>query len=209
MPAPTHRAADEVATLAGLYSQPVIINATLRIRSMFGALDERPARVAEVVPVIQRPNGRVLTMTKSSYPAEAYRLPSGGIHKGEPILDALLRESYEETGLSVSVQRFLAVIRYQVIVASGRTGRFTSYAFLVQGDGPIQPKDENEHISGFREVALSELWNLAALLENMKPNGDSDWSDWGRYRAVVHRVVAGILASDKPAEAQMTGGERA
>jgi NAD+ diphosphatase len=143
-------------------------------------------------------------MTKFSYPQEAYRLPSGGVHKGEPVLDALLRESYEETGLSVTVQRFLAIIRYQIIVASGRTGRFTSYAFLVQGDGPIEPKDENERISGFREVELSDLRGIADYLENMKPNDDSDWSDWGRYRSVVHRVVADILAPEKEAEQQMS-----
>jgi 8-oxo-dGTP pyrophosphatase MutT (NUDIX family) len=200
MPAPANPAADEIAAIAARYGQPVIVNSTLRIRSMFGALDERPARVAEVVPVIQRPGGKLLTMTKCSYPADAYRLPSGGIHKGEPIVDALLRETYEETGLKVSVERFLAIIRYQVIVASGRTGRFTSFAFLVQGSGPLDPKDENERIAGFREVAAGALWELAGFLENMKPDGDGDWSDWGRYRAVVHRVVAGILApEDEPA----------
>lgn len=206
MPAPDHRVADEISALSSLYGQPVIVNATLRIRSMFGALDERPARVAEVVPVIQRPNGRVLTMTKSSYPQEAYRLPSGGVHKGEPILDALMRESYEETGLSVAVQRFLAIVRYQIIIASGRTGRFTSYVFLVQGDGPIEPKDENERISGFREVEVSDLHGIAHFLDNMKPDGDSDWSDWGRYRSVVHRVVAGILAPEQQPAQQMSIG---
>jgi hypothetical protein len=37
MPAPTHRVADEISALSGLYGQPVIINETLRIKSMFGA----------------------------------------------------------------------------------------------------------------------------------------------------------------------------
>ena len=51
------------------------------------------------------------------------------------------------TGLSITVSRFLAIIRYQIIVTGGRTGRFTSYAFLVEGDGPIQPMDANERIA--------------------------------------------------------------
>jgi 8-oxo-dGTP pyrophosphatase MutT (NUDIX family) len=194
MPTPTQSTTNEISNLAHLYGQPVVVNETLRIRSMFGALDERPARVAEVVPVIRRPNGRVLTMIKSTYPVGAYRLPSGGIHKGESILDALLRETYEETGLTVTVRRFLAIVRYQVIVASGRTGRFTSYVFLVDGDGPVQPQDMNEHIADFREVDVAELRTMAESLHNLRTNGENDWNDWGRFRAVVHRVVADILA---------------
>jgi 8-oxo-dGTP pyrophosphatase MutT (NUDIX family) len=193
MPAPVHRVDTELNDLSLTYGQPVIVNETLRIKTMFGALDERPARVAEVVPVIQRPNGRLVTMTKTNYPLDAFRLPSGGIHKGEAILDALLRESYEETGLTVVVRRFLAIIRYQVIIAGGRTGRFTSFAFLVEGDGPLQPQDPNERIAGFREVAVTDLRPMAAFLQNLKTNDDNDWNDWGRYRSVVHRVVADVL----------------
>jgi 8-oxo-dGTP pyrophosphatase MutT (NUDIX family) len=194
MAAPQLRVDTEINDLAARFGQPAIVNETLRIKSMFGAIDERPARVAEVVPVIRRPNGRVLTMTKTNYPPDAYRLPSGGIHKGEPILTALLRETYEETGLTVDVQHFLAIVRYQVIVSNGRTGRFTSYAFLVNGDGPIEPHDENEHIAGFREVDPADLYGLAACLSGISANGENDWNDWGRFRAVVHRAVADILA---------------
>jgi 8-oxo-dGTP pyrophosphatase MutT (NUDIX family) len=193
---PVHRVNSEIESLAATYGAPVIASETLRIKTMFGALDERPARVAEVVPVIQRPNGRLLTMIKENYPADAYRLPSGGIHKGESILDALLRETYEETGLHVTVRRFLAIVRYQVIVATGRTGRFTSYAFLVEGDGALQPQDPNERIAGFREVAVSDLRPMAEMLRSLRTGGENDWSDWGKYRAVVHSVVADILAGN-------------
>jgi 8-oxo-dGTP pyrophosphatase MutT (NUDIX family) len=194
MAAPGHVVDAEITELTARFGQPAIVCETLRIKSMFGALDERPARVAEVVPVIRRPNGRLLTMTKANYPPDAYRLPSGGIHKGEPILTALLRETYEETGLTVEVRRFLAIVRYQVIVSNGRTGRFTSYAFLVDGDGPIQPHDENEHIAGFREVEPADLLGLANCLSDISASGENDWKDWGRFRAVVHRAVSSILA---------------
>ena len=201
MAAPAHRVDTEINDLAARFGPPTIVSETLRIKNMFGAIDERPARVAEVVPVIRRANGRLLTMTKTNYPPDAYRLPSGGIHKGESILAALLRETYEETGLTVDVRRFLAIVRYQVIVSNGRTGRFASYAFLVDGDGPIEPHDENEHIAGFREVEPTELHVLAATLSGISANGENNWNDWGRFRAVVHRAVAGILApADVPAD---------
>lgn len=194
MAVPIHRVNAEIKNLTEQYGEPVVVGETLRIKSMFGAIDERPARVAEVVPVIQRENGHVLAMIKDGYPAEAYRLPSGGIHKGEAILDALLRESYEETGLHVTVERFLAIVRYQVILPAGRTGRFTSYMFLVHGEGDIHPVDENEHIAGFREVDVTELRPMADVLHNIRAEGEIDWNDWGRFRSVVHRVAADILA---------------
>lgn len=198
--------AEEIAQLASAYGQPVTTSRTLRIKTMFGALDERPARVAEVVPVIQRADGRIVTMIKDNYPPSAYRLPSGGMHRGEPILDALLRESYEETGLHVTVKRFLAIVRYQVIVTTGRTGRFTSFVFLVQADGPLQPQDANERIAGFREVPLGELRAIADTLNSLKTNEANDWSDWGRFRSVVHSVVADVL-DPQPAAALQTANK--
>lgn len=193
MPTPVHKVQTEIASLAQTYGEPVIVNQTLRIKWLFGAIEERPARVAEVVSVIRRPNGKVLTMLKTSYPPGAYRLPSGGIHKGEPILDALLRESYEETGIVVTVRRFLAIIRYQIIAATGRTGRFTSYAFLVDGEGPVQPMDPNEHIAEFREVELGDLRAIGDFLFNLRTADENDWNDWGRFRSVAHTVVADLL----------------
>ena len=202
MPAPVHQIHAELETLSLTYGQPLIVNETVRIKAMFGALDERPARVAEVVPVIRRPNGRVLAMIKENYPNGAYRLPSGGIHKGEPVLDALLRETYEETGLTVTVRRFLAIVRYQVVVSTGRTGRFSSYCFLVDGDGPVVPQDANEHIADFREVELAELPAMASMLYNLRADGENDWTDWGRFRSVVHRVVGDILLPGEPAHSE-------
>ncbi len=188
-----HRSA-ELDRLAHLYGSPVAISQTLRLKRIFGAVNERPVRVAEVVPVIKRPSGGLIVITKDGYPAGAYRLPSGEMRQGEGILDALLRETYEETGLHVSVERFLAVIRYQLIAATGRTGRFASYVFLVRGDGPIQPVDLKEQITGFREIQPADLKAMADLLANLSDGDDYQWSDWGRFRSVVHRVVADVLA---------------
>ena len=57
---------------------------------------------SEVIMVLPRPNGRVLTLTKSFYPTGTYNLPSGGIQPGETPEQAFLREVAEETGLHVS-----------------------------------------------------------------------------------------------------------
>ncbi len=66
----------------------------------------RRKREAEVVPVIRRRNGLYLVHTKAFYPQGVYRLLTGGIKPGEPLLDALAREAQEETSLTLRIERF-------------------------------------------------------------------------------------------------------
>jgi 8-oxo-dGTP pyrophosphatase MutT (NUDIX family) len=53
-----------------------------------------PSRFAEVCMVVRRPTGDVLLSIKTFYPRGAYRLPTGGIDRDEPILDAVVRETH-------------------------------------------------------------------------------------------------------------------
>src|SRR5437867_8364755 len=69
-------------------------------------------RFGEVCMVIRRRGGGLLLSIKTFYPRGAFRLPTGGIHHGEGVFDALIREAHEETGLVTTVERFLARIAY-------------------------------------------------------------------------------------------------
>jgi len=191
---PTHeKLRSELDALAGRYGRPLIVQEKLQVQRLFGAIAERPQRVAEVVPVIRRPGGRVLTITKAFYPPGTYRLPSGGVRRGERILHGLLRETYEETGLNATVRRFLAVITYHLATAAGERERFRSFVFLLDGEGPLRPMDAKEQITDFREVEVGELRRIAAHLNALSDTDAGTWRDWGRFRAVVHRVVADML----------------
>ena len=149
----------------------------------------RRDRDAEVVILVRRRNGRFLVHTKAFYPQGVYRLPSGGIEPGEDILAALEREAYEETGLDLSIERFLGIIRYH-FVRRGRVVPFVSYIFgLVEVGGTLGAIDSEEAIVGYREVTLSEIVDLADQLESLSP----DWLAWGRFRAAAHRFVVEIL----------------
>ena len=180
----------------------------LRVASLFSAVQARPERVAEVVFVIRRPNGRLLLQTKAFYPPGAYRLPSGSITAGEPVLAALWREVAEETSLQVTMLRFLAVISYAIITPesdpAGPLARtFTSYVFLLQETGgELCTADEDERVVGFREIEAWELPGVADRLEALAASADPglrSWGDWGRFRAVAHRVVWEILRTgEKP-----------
>jgi 8-oxo-dGTP diphosphatase len=143
-------------------------------------------RRGEVVLVIRRPNGRVLLHTKGFYPPGVYRLPSGGVRWGEEVLSAVHRETREETGLDVEVERFLGFIEYEFRHA-GQVLPFVSYIFVIREiGGQLAPQDVDEEITAFREVPPEELEEVAWELEAL----GGEWRDWGRFRALAHRLVS-------------------
>lgn len=190
----TDEARRELATLAERYGTPRLV--TAHIRDAFFDPIKRPDRFGEVCMVVRRPNGKVLLTTKDFYPRGAFRLPTGGIAHGEGVLDALLRETREETGLDTEVRRFLAWIDYE---GSGE-GRvvFHTFAFLLEETGgTLGSHDPHERIAAYREADPGELPAVAdaldAIASELSRDIEGDWADWGRFRAVVHRAVAEAL----------------
>jgi len=154
-----------------------------------------PARFGEVCMVVRRPSGTLLLSTKTFYPPGAHRLPTGGIDAGEAILDAVLRETDEETGLTVELQRFLAAITY--LDGPGGPPIFHTFAFLLaERGGTLGPLDLHEQISEYIEIRSPELPAVADRLATLRDDAapGATWSAWGRFRSVVHRVVAEALA---------------
>ncbi len=146
-------------------------------------------RRAEVGMVIVNPMGQVLTHTKSFYPAGAFRIPTGGIGPDERVLDALRREVWEETGLEAEVQRLLAAIEYR-FTHGAREVRFATYLFLLRADGrEPRVQDTDEDIAKFGWTDVSGLLRIAEQLESLPDH----WNEWGRFRALAHRVAAEAL----------------
>lgn len=186
----------QVAHLAERYGAPLRVVADLEDGS-FSPLTKRD-RSGEVCMVLRRKNGHLLTASKQYYPDGIYRLLTGGVSHGELIETALLREVGEETGLSVVIRRFLAVIEYRAHGAPERV--FVTFVFLLdEVDGVLMPQDETEQITGFREVLPEELPALAEALERTPetyhPEVEGFWRSWGRFRAITHRVVYEILVA--------------
>jgi NAD+ diphosphatase len=195
----------DLAGLAATLGTPRRAAVTLRMHSLFSAVASRPERVAEVVFAILRPNGHLLLQTKAFYPPGAYRLPSGSIKAGEPVLSALRREVAEETSLQVTLSRFLAVVHYVIVTPEGDPAglppsTFISYIFLLQETGgELHTVDENEGVTGFREIEPAELPAVADQLEALADNpstGTPSWGDWGRFRAIAHRLVWELLHTE-------------
>jgi hypothetical protein len=101
-----------------------------------------------------------------------------------------------ETASHVQVQRLLGVLSYEFVHRGlGRTYSFATYCFLVQMPvgASLQPRDESESIGGWQWRSPEELTHVAAYLENIAALAPA-WGDWGRYRALSHRLLAEILA---------------
>jgi NAD+ diphosphatase len=199
----------EIADLAVHYGQPRRVAIELE-GALFSPLTLGD-RYGEVCMVVRRKSRRLITAKKTFYPAGAFRLLTGGVSHGESIAGALLREVAEETGLDVVVRRFLAVIEYRLEkirdwrvemnsdgaisnLQSPISTTFATFAFLLDEiDGTLHARDAGERIEAFRELEVTELPALAATLEQVPDTRDEEiegsWRDWGRFRAVAHRVI--------------------
>ena len=150
-----------------------------------------PKRRGEAVLAIQRPDGQTLLHTKRFYPEGVYRLPSGGVHPGEPVLSGVTREAKEETGLDVIVDRFLGTAEYEFCYEERRL-YFVSYVFLLRANDDLPVvQDPKEQITGFRYVTSPGIRAVAAQLRALS----TEWADWGRFRAPAHDLVADVLGA--------------
>lgn len=189
---------DELTELSQRYGQPLVEVVDLGTSNHFDPLNKTD-RYGEVCMVVRRKNGRLLTMKKTFYPPNAYRLLTGGIKHGEKIFDALLRETQEETSLEVSVERFLAAAAYKT-TNTGEEPTFYTFAFLLNElSGTLQVLDEDENVEGFREILPEDLLERAEFLDHIDHHHSNaingEWGDWGHFRSVMHRLVWQALSS--------------
>jgi 8-oxo-dGTP pyrophosphatase MutT (NUDIX family) len=71
---------------------------------------QRDNRAHDVTFFIVKENKLVL-IKKHFFPAGAYRAPSGGLIRGETLETGTAREAYEETGLKISLRKYLLTIQ--------------------------------------------------------------------------------------------------
>jgi len=194
LPAAVIRELDELARRFG-----PTLSIDARIDDSFQDPIGKRDRYGEVCMVVRRPSGRILLAIKTFYPRGAYRLPTGGIGHGEGVYDALVRETFEETGLSTVVRTFLARIAYLPLSSLGAPPVFHTFAFLLDElGGTLGALDTSERIEEWREIEIADLPRVADALDRLTTQGSEDiggdWRAWGKFRAVVHRAVHQALA---------------
>jgi 8-oxo-dGTP pyrophosphatase MutT (NUDIX family) len=134
-------------------------------------------------------DGRVVVIKKPMYPAGAYRAPSGGIAPGEPFEDGALREAYEETGLTVSLERYL--LRARVAFShDDRVINWTSHVFTASTlKGEPGPIDTHEIVEA-RFATTDELMGI--IRNSLLASGSTGL----RYRSELNDVVMRRLIED-------------
>ena len=132
-------------------------------------------------------NDSIVVIKKPMYPPGAYRAPSGGIDLDEAFETGALREAYEETGLTVALERYLlrALVAF---TCAEQVINWTTHVFSASIlAGEIQPIDTHE-IDEARFATVDELSGSirAALL--------ASGSTGLRYRAELGDMVLDLLA---------------
>lgn len=158
-----------------------------RLLTARGDMDTR----SEVVMILPRNPGTILTLTKSFYPTGTFNLPSGGIHPGETPEQAFTREVAEETGLPVALQSRIGRIQHHCTF-QGRSLDFTSHVMLAtQSDEPPHPSDDDECISGYMDATADDLRRFADHMRSLTDR----WLGFGRFRATALDFMADYLAN--------------
>ncbi len=153
--------------------------------SWHSILREKKNRRAEVALCVENVNGDILLHTKPFYPPGIFRIPTGGIHPGEKVIDALHRELDEETGFITTASLHVALLIYE-FHNSGRSIPFVSHIFKVQVNGnDPHPKDDSENITGYRWIKPDQLTEIIHQLEGLREK----WHDWGTMRSLPHSIL--------------------
>lgn len=107
----------------------------------------RPKFLMAVSALVFDAQGRVL-LFKHTYRKLAWGIPAGGLEFGEQPRDAIMREFFEETGITVAVERLL-------LADSARAFRHVSLVYLCSiASGEFRPSYE---ISEMRYFDVNDL----------------------------------------------------
>ena len=140
---------------------------------------------------------RLALIRKPPFAEGVWRPPGGGIKPGEDFALGAEREALEETGLRVTLERYLvdahATFRFEGAELAWRTHLFLA----TTDDVELAPRDTDE-IAGARWGTLAEVGG--PLRTRLLATGHAFW----RYRVALHDRALEALADDDPARAAVS-----
>jgi 8-oxo-dGTP pyrophosphatase MutT (NUDIX family) len=182
---------DMIARMAARYGRPnvrefrfdVPLHEVERIKST-----QKNGRNHDVTLYIRKDN-QVVVIAKHFYPPGMYRAPSGGLHPGEDFESGIAREVREETGCSITLNRFL--LQTAVTFSNERGSVFwRSFVFLADyRSGDFKYTDTHE----IREVRLAdwaEFESFGRIMRSLDIGGL-------HYRAALHEAVDELLSEKR------------
>ncbi len=194
-----HITREVLAPIEAIYGPP-------RELSVGAALSEREfaptwasitrGRNHDVSLFIILPHDRLVLIQKWTHPEGVWRAPSGGIQVGEDFVAGAVREGYEETGLSVALDRYIlrlyATFTCQMTDGPIREAQWVSHVFtahIAMESGPLQPIDTHE-IKAARIGTVGELQGPIRTAMLASPSGGL------HYRAMLTDLTIAALYPD-------------
>jgi ADP-ribose pyrophosphatase YjhB (NUDIX family) len=138
-----------------------------------------PARRHDVTLFILDADAQIALIRKPHFAVGIWRPPGGGIKPGEDFVAGAVREALEETGLSVTIERYLVDASARFRNGSAEVDWRTHVLLARADDEPLAPRDGTE-IAAARWGTLDELGG--PLRERLLATGRALW----RYRVALH-----------------------
>ena len=128
-----HLTEEVLAPIRARYGEPAILEWEGEITEReYGIATYNPRRTHDVTLFIL--NGdRLALIRKHPFPPDVWRPPGGGVKPGEDFVEAVVREAYEETGLRVTLERYLVEARARFLLR--RPDARLAHARLPRDDG--------------------------------------------------------------------------
>jgi len=121
---------------------------------------------------------RLALIRKHPFPPDIWRPPGGGVKPGEDFVEAVVREGLEETGLGVTLERYLVEARARFLFSDVLEWR-THIFLATTTDDELHVHDTDE-IAEARWGTLEEL--AGPLRDRLLATGRAFW----RYRVALH-----------------------
>jgi 8-oxo-dGTP pyrophosphatase MutT (NUDIX family) len=177
-----------VSALESKFGRPVEIESAYEMRAREFEMvrrSQKHGRAHDVTFFIIHDN-RIVVIKKPQYPPGAYRAPSGGVDPGEDFETGALREGYEETGLTIALQRYVLRSRVRFTCGPGQID-WTSHVFTAGIEsGDLDPVDTEEIV----EARFADVGELMGGIRNALLDSGSTGL---RYRSELNDVVIQAL----------------
>lgn len=148
-----------------------------------------PVRRHDVTLFILDGHDRIALIRKPHFAEGIWRPPGGGINEGEAVAAGAVREALEETGLAVTLERYL-VDAHATFRWDGEALPWRTHVLLGRAtEGELAPEDPAE-IAGARWGTLDEL--AGPLRDRLLSTGRALW----RYRVALHDAALAAYSSN-------------
>lgn len=179
-----------LAPLRERYGAPALLAWSSDIsRDEYVLATYNPDRRHDVTLFILDPGTKIALIRKPHFAEGIWRPPGGGIKPGEDFVAGATREAVEETGLSVTLERYLvdAVARFR---HGADEIDWRTHVFLARtADEALLPRDAAE-IAEARWGTLDEL--NGPIRERLLATGRALW----RYRVALHDAALEAMVDD-------------